>query len=320
MTHDMLSFPPELILNILSFLPVQALLRFSQTCRFSHSLARSSLHTLSLGIHPTKVSAILSRLSASQYPLPRTVKSYLSVSNVSSSTSSRDQKGVQHHNESDLVGEEEFKESDPYHVAVVIPDAQSFDYTTLLSFNIALTKSILTRHGGTLRNLNLSLWTLTIPTAKVIAGLSALRALSIRIEEFPRVRALPRNTVAVQRLEQRQAWDFLMANATWASRLTALRVEGGELSTAQLVTLLDRSRWCHELWICKCHLIGQELWKFLGSEAWEGRAALRILGVMRCGGQLDEDAMDAIGSLDGLQVSHEFPDRTRVKWGMLTRR
>ncbi|KAF2477283.1 uncharacterized protein BDR25DRAFT_371341 [Lindgomyces ingoldianus] len=250
MARSLLSFPPEVLLNILTFLPIQGLLKFSQTCHYSHGLANSSLHTLSLGIYPTRSN-----------PLSK---------------------------------------NDPYNVSIIIPDAQTFDFMTLLAFHAALTKSIIIRHGGTLRNLNLSLWTLNTPLAKALASLPALRALSIRIEDFPHVRTVPQARVASQRIEQCKAWDLLAASAVWASRINALRIEGGELSTKQLVALLSQNRWCRELWLCKCNMIGKDLWTFLGSE-WEGRTALQILGILRCGGQLDEEVLDVIDILDGLR-------------------
>lgn len=44
------------------------------------------------------------------------------------------------------------------------------------------------------------------------------------------------------------------------------------------------------------------MWRWLGRE-WEGRSALKVLGVMRCGGRLTEEALDDIGLMRGLQVS-----------------
>ncbi|KAF2867216.1 hypothetical protein BDV95DRAFT_503111 [Massariosphaeria phaeospora] len=252
MARSLLNMPPELLVQILAFLPVQALLKFSQTSQYSHSLAKSSLHTLALGIHTTRVS------SAPPH------------------------------------------EDDPYNVSVVIPDAQAFDYLTLLSFHTALTTNILFRHGSTLRNLHLSLWTLTEPTSRALASLSALRVLSIRIEAFPHLRAVPHSRFAQQRVEQHKAWSLLASTAAWAPRLHALRIDGAELNTRQLTTLLRPSRWCRELWISNCAMVGPELWTFLASE-WEARSALQVLGVMNCGGQLDEHVLDLIGALDGLQ-------------------
>lgn len=52
MSPHILSLPAELLSQILSLLPVLSLLRFSQTSRYSHTLASANLHTLSLGIAP----------------------------------------------------------------------------------------------------------------------------------------------------------------------------------------------------------------------------------------------------------------------------
>ena len=141
-----------------------------------------------------------------------------------------------------------------------------------------------------------------MPIARALTVLSALRALSIRIEDFPHIRSVSPGRAAAQRTKEREAWTFLVNNAVWAPRLHALRIDGGELNTMQLSTLLRRSRYCRELWFCNCAMLGPSLWTFLGSE-WEGRTALRVLGVMTCGGQLDEGVLDIIGTLEGLQVS-----------------
>ncbi|KAH7127020.1 hypothetical protein B0J11DRAFT_432416 [Dendryphion nanum] len=279
-TCNLLNLPPELQVQILAFLPVRSLLKFSQVCHHAHILASSSLHTLSLGIHST-----------------------------------------------DLRGSIDY---DPYQVSVLIPDAQTFDYTTLLSFHTALTKSILIRHGSTLRNLDISLWTLTTPTATALSALPALRAVSIRIEDVSHVRAMSRNKIAAQRVEQRHAWTTLTSKAIWASRLNALRIEGAELNSRQLMTLVHKSRWIREIWVSKCALIGRALWDVLGAEEWVGRgASLRVLGVGRCGGRVDEGVLDVVDGLGGLQFlslqgcsydglidNETIENRNRARWGI----
>ncbi|KAF2192544.1 hypothetical protein K469DRAFT_313606 [Zopfia rhizophila CBS 207.26] len=313
MARSLLNCPPELLINILAFLPIQALLKFSQTCRYSHALASSSLHTLSLGIYPTRVAGIISRLGATHYPQPKEIRSAFSSLELPSPTSNSTWSST----EVDYLAEPEaLIEDDPYKVSVLIPEAQEYDYMTLLAFHTALTKSVLVRHCN-VRHLDLSLWTLSTPIAKALSGLPALRALSLRIEGFPHVRAVPRSRGAAQRGEQRAAWELLANEAVWAPRLSALRIEGGELSTKQLTVLMSKSRWCREIWLCKCNMIGKYVWSFLGSE-WEGRAALRILGIIRCGGQLDEEVLDIIGKLDGLQVSRPSFVIDRPKVGLLT--
>jgi hypothetical protein len=297
MSNGLVDVPPEVLVNILSFLPIQALLRFSQCSTYTHSLATSSLHTLSLAIHTTPVARLISSISATRYPEPKHSPSKFYFSAYPPTSTNQYQKDLQESAEAELAC------NGPYNVSVSIPDAQTYDASTLILFHTSLMKSILFRHGNTLRNLDISLWTLTIPVAKALAALRALRVLSVRIDDFPHIRAMPRRLVGTQRAEQREAWGIVAETAIWAPRLQALRIEGGELNSSQLFTLLRKSRWCQELWLCKCSSIGKELWNFLGNE-WEyGRASLRILGIMRCGGQLDEGVMDLIGGLKGLQVS-----------------
>jgi len=306
MASSILDLPPEILVHTLTLLPIQALLRFGQTCRHSHSLANSSLHTLSLGIHTTRLSGIISKLAATQYPQPKAASSAFALhirpsSPALSDSSSSEQSSRRSSLDSDLYTEDAF-DNDPHRVSVLIPDAQTFSYPTLLSFHTSLTKSILFRHGNTLRHLDLSIWTLTIPLAKTLANLIAIRTLSIRTEDYPNVRTIPRQQKIAQRGQELEAWEILSQTAIWAPRINALRIEGGEISTAQLSKLLRPSRWCHEIWLCKCERIGGDVWRWLGRE-WEGRSALKVLGVMRCGGRLTEEALDDIGLMRGLQVS-----------------
>jgi hypothetical protein len=300
MPQSLLSIPPELLVHILAFLPIQSLLKFSQTSRYAHSLASSSLHTLSLGIHPSRVAALIARVAATEYPQPKEITSFFSLPHHAPPSEQRNS------SENFYVAEEPLTLDNSYKVSVLIPDAQIFDYTTLLNFHTALTSSVLFRHGATLRHLDLFLWTLTIPIAKALSGLSALRGLSIRVEDFPQVRAVPRTRAASQRTEEREAWSLLTETAMWVPRLNALRIEGGELNTAQLATLLGKVRWCRELWLCKCAMIDRSVWKFLASE-WEGRSAVQILGISRCGGKLDEEVLDWIGGFKSLRVSSPVP-------------
>ncbi|KAF2275873.1 uncharacterized protein EI97DRAFT_58900 [Westerdykella ornata] len=293
----LLSLPPEVISNILFFLPIQSLLRFSQTNRYSHSLAVSNLHTLSLGIYTTRIAAIISCLSATKYPEPKlTTSSFPSSIGCSSEVTN-----TKRDKEPNLEPKEHFGTRGPYSVAIVLQEAQWLDATTLLLFHNALMKSVIIRHRTALRNVELSLWTLTVPIAKSLSALQGLRTLSIRIEAFPQVRGMRGGLAVSQRLEQREAWNILTADAVWAPRLHALRLEGGEITSTQVSRLLRRSRWCRELWLSKCALVDKGIWSFLANEWATANASLRILGIMECGGQLDEEVLELIDRLEGLQ-------------------
>ncbi|KAF2087676.1 hypothetical protein K490DRAFT_41250 [Saccharata proteae CBS 121410] len=57
------SLPPELLLHVLAYLPIRSLLAFSLTSRSSCAIASTSLHTLSLGIYPTRISSLIGQLA-----------------------------------------------------------------------------------------------------------------------------------------------------------------------------------------------------------------------------------------------------------------
>ncbi|KAF1942154.1 hypothetical protein EJ02DRAFT_346160 [Clathrospora elynae] len=187
----------------------------------------------------------------------------------------------------------------PYDVWLRIPDAHTYDYMTLLSFQSALLRSILLRHDSVLQTVTLSIWTLTTKTAEAIARLIALRSLSIRIEGGAYGLNVPRSHMAIERVEQRKAWSLLSSKAVWRSRLYTLRLENADLNTEQLVDMLRETRCCAELWLSWCRFVGKELWKFLGE--WRGNRALRVLGLAECGGVLSEATLGVIGGLGGLQ-------------------
>jgi hypothetical protein len=190
-------------------------------------------------------------------------------------------------------------------VYVLIPDSHTFPPGTLLAFHTALVPSILTRHKATLRHLDLSLWTLTPAVAHVLKSLPALRTLSLRIEG-PHVRFNSRRMQATHRMEERMAWEILAENPSWAVALQALRIDGAQISTAQLSTILSANHLCRELWICKCSTVDREIWKWLGEE-WKGREILKILGVLKCDIEIGEKDVDFISGMKALQVWPRLP-------------
>ncbi|OCL00652.1 uncharacterized protein K441DRAFT_651654 [Cenococcum geophilum 1.58] len=118
--------------------------------------------------------------------------------------------------------------------------------------------------------------------------------------EDPYSRSTSRPRRVAQIVAERAAWELLVNEALWAPRLQALRLDGGEISTGQLEKLLNKNHLCEEIWIAKCSMITKEIWTFLGTE-WEGRTSLRVLGIMKCGMPLDEEALDCIDGLEGLE-------------------
>jgi hypothetical protein len=107
-------------------------------------------------------------------------------------------------------------------------------------------------------------------------------------------------------MEERMAWEILAENPSWAVALQALRIDGAQISTAQLSTILSANHLCRELWICKCSTVDREIWKWLGEE-WKGREILKILGVLKCDIEIGEKDVDFISGMKALQVWPRLP-------------
>lgn len=155
--------------------------------------------------------------------------------------------------------------------------------------------------------------------AEALRGLRALRRLKVRVERVIEVgRKVSRRWVAVQREEERKAWEVLVRTEEevgsegvigrkrrreygfWSERLTKLELENCDVSSEQLGVVLGRSRACREVRLDACRFLGKEVWSVLGE--WEGRGELERLAVVDCGGTLGDEAKGAIGSMDGLKV------------------
>lgn len=66
MPTQLFDLPPEILLQILSTLPINHLLRFAQTSQFARSLAYSNLHNLSLAVYPSHRSSWHNKLFTTQ--------------------------------------------------------------------------------------------------------------------------------------------------------------------------------------------------------------------------------------------------------------
>ncbi|KAK7556825.1 hypothetical protein IWX50DRAFT_214376 [Phyllosticta citricarpa] len=306
MAH-LLSLPSELLLHILSYLPIKSLLAFSETSRMAYILASSSLQTLSLGIYPNRVSSLISQLSSSSptaSPFSRSARSSLHESAIvtsgETSTSSL------------------FNEANT--IAHVIPKASEHRPNTLLSFHTALTSSILSRYSVSMRNLELSVWALTPPIADALASLKNVRCLSLRVED-PFGRGFLRrwiinwgSTTDDEDISPRSSPSFFRAMPEAASgtewnkfsdawgRLETLRLMGAGISDWQLCRILERNPGLKELWLKKCPDVGLDLLKYMAEE-WDGRLALDALSLIECDAavEIDEEAMEYIGELTNLK-------------------
>ncbi|KAF2031254.1 hypothetical protein EK21DRAFT_63569 [Setomelanomma holmii] len=247
MAVSLLELAPELLFQILSNVPVNSRLRFSQCCQYAHSLANASLQTLKLdfgGIYEW------------------TEKSTCDSRNK---------------------------------ILIQVPDANRYDFTTLLNLHSALLPSILGRYHLALQHLDLKLWTLTVPMAKAISVLPALQSLSIKLVEDLRIRKLSRKCLN----HQHDAWQILAQSAVWKNKLRSLSINKADLLMPHLVLLLQGNHSCRELRVKYCDSLGSELWKFLEND-WDGNA-LEILELADCGSLVTEEALNSIATFRKLK-------------------
>ncbi|KAJ9664274.1 hypothetical protein H2201_005266 [Coniosporium apollinis] len=267
------SIPPELLFQILSYLPIRSLLSFSVTSKSCHALASASVTTLSFGVYPTSLASKISRL---------------------------------HHTAATDI--ELAEKDDPTTVSLIVPEAEKLPLPALYAFHGALTTSVLLRYSNSLRHLDLTVWTLDQCIATALGGCRSLRSLTLRIEN-PHVRLgadaaweLSESGVKVMRkVDEDDAWDIF--DGAWG-RLRELRVEGARVSSEQLRKVLRVNPSVRELSVQRCKKLDKELWRFLGAE-WVGRRDLEALSYVGCG-VLDmetlEKSLPAFGKLRHLSL------------------
>jgi hypothetical protein len=302
MVTSLLELPPELVIRALSFLSILDLFRVSACSHHARTLAYASCHTLNLDFCAPPYQRDF-------YLTPNGVLSkrlFLNRgSNGSRTMSVAKHAQVRRTSIYKSGGSGWLKNESPEKMIILIEDAKNYDYETMINFHSALLSIIMRRHQRSLQNLDISVWTLTVPMAEVIPQLSALRSLSITIQETVYARtAQSKNSV-----NQNTAWQVLAESKAWHVSLRELRVNNADIAEPQLFQLLSKHSQCQALSINKCPSIGEALWDYLGG-AWEGRTMLRKLKVSECGGSLRQAKFGMISNMVALQVR---PNRTRTQ-------
>ena len=260
MPLSLLDLPPELLLQILSTLPTNPLLRFAQTSQYARKLAYSNLHVLFLAISPSCQSPWYNKLIPDAYS-PK------------------------------LPSHPDYN---PHKLLIRIPQAWDFDYSTLLTFHNKITTSILHRHASTLRKIDLTLWTLSIPIAKALTDLPALRDLSIRIESM---QIIPRACLALQRKEEHEAWGLLASTPAFLSQICTLGIENAQVDVHQLRALVSGIKTLRELRLSKCGMLTSSIWNI------SSLTCLRHLCITDClNMHVNETALETISRMHKLQV------------------
>ena len=285
--NTLLSLPPELILRILSHLPLKPLLTFSLASHRCRTLSQTALHDLAFAIYP-------SRLARNMANIPDPSNPY--------------EDGT-----IDTVTTAAIRELNPpppcphptNHVDLIIPQAETMDQATLAAFHDALHRSILTRYATGLRVLELSLWRLRGSVAAALCELRGLVSLTLEVTDpfmfkaASTVRRMPELGSADSALvrEEDGVWQELVK--AWKG-LRWLRLGGVRITAADLAILLERNRGIRELWLNRCELVLPGIWPVL--REWRGRENLTHLGVIECG-VVSMDCLETFGELNSLQVS-----------------
>jgi hypothetical protein len=305
MVTSILELPAELLISTLSLLPINSLLNFSQCSRYACSLANSSLHTLDLDFCSSSYSRETSIPTRRMFSIKSTII-HSDFGRKYSLASIFDSRQTNLDSNKTLLS---IDDRSPYKIMVRIPEAHTYRFETLINFHAALLTSILTRHHHALHTLDVSLWTLSVPVAKAISQLYALRSLSIKLEGD----SYQCTPIGVQQ----NAWQVLADCTAWNGRLCALKIQNVDIYISQLTTILTNNPQCQELQLSKCRSIGKALWEFLGEE-WRGHRALQILAVADCGAILNKETLKAIEKLKGLKVRSSRSDFAHIAEHRLT--
>ena len=288
--HALLTLPTELLLRILSHLPVKSLLAFSLASQYCLTLSHNALPDLAFAIYPSRLIRNLALLSEPDAPREDDNNN---TTNPSASTGTGAVPVTLLHSP---------RKSN--RVTLLIPQAETMPPTTLLAFHDALHRSILTRYATGLRVLDLSIWRLWRGVAAALSELRGLVSLGLEVNDPFVFRGAPRTAGVwigtvdeALTKEEEGVWETL--GEAWEG-LRILRLGGVGITAAELGKLLGRNWGIRELWLKRCEVVLPGFWSVL--REWRGKVNLTRLGFVECG-IVSMDCLQAFGELERLQVS-----------------
>lgn len=274
--------PPELVLRILNYLALPSLLSFARTSRSSLTLATASVHTLSLGIFPSRIASLIGKLSNSGATTP--IAKRISIDERVTAVPKGDP-----YNDSD----------DSHTVSLIIPPEIAQSLNLITKFQNGLASLVVSRHALALRNIDLAIWSLDASTAEALAKCTRLRSLSLRLDHpYVRHRHIDRGYWDRAACEGSTVWNAF--DGAWGS-LQVIRLEGTGITDWQLQRILQANTAVKEIWVSNCRLLGKEFWRFLANE-WEGRSGLRVLKFLATPNkEVDSSILNYVQNLAGLE-------------------
>ena len=200
------TLPPELLTEILGYLPPTALLSFGTTCRENHRLASVNFRTLSLGIFHSRIASMVS--SSLEEETPRCVPSYRRQPKKPRMDSwSRESSP-----EADYVAPASSHPHITHRHDIVLPRTVTQTRDAVLRAQSNISATIISRYANSLRSLELHVWELSEQTARAIASCTRLKHLSIRMDHVgTRHQGLASGT-----------WDTAMGSSAWNHLATSV--------------------------------------------------------------------------------------------------
>ena len=271
-----LLLPPEIIREVLQYLPIPSLFAFGQTSKTNHAITSAAFSCLRLGIFPSRLNGMMCMLEAST---------------TKPSTHS---------------------------VQLVLPKRDSRSKEMVIRKQNLILASIISRHGQTLRDLEIALWELDTSAAESIGQLRNLRHLSMKLDH-PHTRFSGID---------RSFWKIAPASTAWNAlysprltdetsqaiqksqkgfrRLESLNLERAGITDYQIQRILDDNPNITDLRLQKCLGLTNDFFKYLiRSNVGQG---LRIFHFTHNESEwLDERVLQYIGQLPNLHVSQSVP-------------
>jgi hypothetical protein len=223
--HTLLELPPEIVERILSHAELRTLLAFARASKVCYYFHKISLHELSFGVFPTRISAQISQLSEST-------------------------------NLSDVIGGGHVSEEIPEAnlVQTIIPDTGMNDDSVLYSFHDALMRKIIQKYGVGLRNLHLTIWRMEWRIAEALSKCPGIKSLSLTKAVEPFVMRRYRGCGSFLDKEEPYVWTRLagmLDEGAWTT-LQVLRLDRLKIPTQEFNHMMKVMLGLKELWMTSC--------------------------------------------------------------------
>jgi hypothetical protein len=237
--RSLLDLPPEIVDRILSHTELQSLLNFGRASKTCHHFHRLSLHELSFGVFPCRVSARIGQLSETT-------------------------------NLSDIIGPVDPTEeiSEDKTVQTVISDG---DKSVFFPVHDVLTRIIIDRYSTGLRTLHLSVWRLEWRLAVALSRCPGIGTLTVSMPTVPFRMRRRLNRSSTLNTEERSVWLRLageLSSESWTT-LRLLRLVRVEIPSRDLGHMMKVMLGLNELWMTACEsgFLSLDLTKLLSTAA-----------------------------------------------------